>query len=246
MPLGLRQHIGQQLAHAQHQRPTQLIGEPGRIEARQAGDHRIRHVPDIDRLEARGPGDHRHDRQALRHRGEAVEQRVLRPEHQRRPQDRRGREGRPHRLLACRLARPITTWTGRIGTDRGHLHQPRHAGGGRQPRHAPCPLALDALEVAGPPLRQNADQVHHQVGAFDRAMHRRLVLDRRVERHDLPNRAHRLEEQRCLRIAHCNPHYVPARRQPLDDIAANEPGPTEHCCYATRCHRRHLLSTPIS
>ena len=66
----------------------------------------------------------------------------------------------------------------------------------REPGDAARAFGVQPLEIAGAPLEQDAHQVHHQLGAGDRARDRRLVRHARRERHDLADLALRLQEAR--------------------------------------------------
>ena len=162
--------------------------------------------------------------------GEAVEEGILRSEHDRRAQHGR----RPERPRAPPARRPACC--GRTGSgcrrpSRSPTSAParRHAGRGREPRDAAGALGMDTHEVAGTRFRQDADQVDHDVGAFHRLGDARLVGERRVERHHLADTAHRPQLVGASRTPDRHAHHVPLLRQPLHHVAAEEAGAAEHC-----------------
>src|SRR6266566_482076 len=55
-----------------------------------------------------------------------------------------------------------------------------------------------------------------------------LVADCDVQRHDLPDIAHRLQELGLLRVAAADGDDLAPRREALDDITADEARPAEH------------------
>ncbi len=163
---------------------------------------------------------------------------VLRPEHHRRAQDGR-RPGNAART-ACsplRLAFGIEAGAGRVGADRREVHQraaprPRRRAGRRGPRPRPARArSRRRRRSARMPTRLTTMSAPSTARATAA-----VVLDVGEQRHDLPDRAHRLEEQRRFRVAHRHAHDVAGRGQPLDHVAADEPRTAEHRRHAARRH----------
>ena len=174
----LREHQLHQLAEGVDARAAELIGPARGVGSSSAAHDRLGDVADIDRLEARAarrrsaaaPARYR----AMR--GEAVEETVLGPEHDRGPQDRRRRERGAHR----RLAAPPCCGHRREAIA-GRRRWPRHARGAR----TPCRGASRAIRPAprrgrrrsaAAALVQDADQVDDQRRRRRRAatrLHRR-------------------------------------------------------------------------
>ena len=100
--------------------------------------------------------------------------------------------------------------------------------GGRGLRHHARPLGLHPVEI---PV-QDADQVHHHLGALHGAGDGGGIRHRRVQRHDLANAPLGAEKARSLRVPTGDAHDVVLRRQPLHHVATDETGAAEH--------RRHL------
>ena len=95
-------------AQRQHFRAAEFVGAPGRARVADAASRRQRDVADEDRLQLRrAAAEQRQRRQGARERGEAVEEIVLRTEHDRRAQDDRVGERLAHGGLAAPLAGDI-------------------------------------------------------------------------------------------------------------------------------------------
>ena len=173
--------------------------------------------------------DQRQHRRELAHPGEAVEESVLRAEHDARAQDRRLREARLQRRLAGGLG-------ARVGGGRAadRRRSRRHGRRARRPAgSAAAPISPGSRACSrskSPPraLEQDADQADRGVGADQQALD--LALGRRVPglRVDLADGAQRLEEQRPLRAAGRDADDRPLLGQALDDIAADEARAAEH------------------
>src|SRR5690606_19115602 len=88
--------------------------------------YRLRHVADIDRLEAGvAAADQRQSRRQAREPCEAVEEIVLRTEHDRRTQDHRIGYRLQHRLLAARLGVGVWHLRLRVRSDRRYVDEAR-------------------------------------------------------------------------------------------------------------------------
>src|SRR6266576_2009124 len=84
---------------------------------------------------------------------------------------------------------------------------------------------LEGLRTA---FAQDPDAVDQRVVAGEEGRQQPLVADRNVQRRDLSNIAHRLEELRLLGIAAADGDDLAAGGEPLDDVAADKAGPAEH------------------
>ena len=157
------QHRLHQLSERVHVRPAQLVraglGAPRRGERRGLG-----HVVHVDGLEARRGAHHRQDRARARHAREAVEELVLRPEH-----DRGGAgwwpAGTPLRdePLALALGARVVAARLGVGADRADLDERARAGLGGRARDPGRALGLDRAEGVGARLGEDADAVDHRV-----------------------------------------------------------------------------------
>src|SRR4029077_2936334 len=117
----------------------------------------------------------------------AVEELVLWTEHDRGAQDRRGREGVAHRLLAGCLAAGISRTRTRIGANRRDMDEPRYpglAGQAGQPGRCGMMHQIEALAAA---FAQDADAIDDRVVAGDKSRQQPLVVDRDVDQADLPD-----------------------------------------------------------
>ena len=146
--ISLQQQL-EQLAESIDFRTAEFVDAAGRRRILEAFDHRIGNIADIDRLK---PGfaaaDQRQHRRDRRHRGKAVEELVLRAEHDRRTQDRDGRKRVAHRLFAGRLGAGIGRRRPRIGTDRRDMDKALDSGLAREsgePRGTGVVHQLEAL-----------------------------------------------------------------------------------------------------
>ena len=143
-PLGHGEHVFHQLAEALHLGPAELVDRAVLRPSADGARNRLRDVADEHRLEFRlAAADQRQRGRHPRERREAVEEIVLRAEHDRGAQDRRVRHGREHRGLALRLAARVERGRIRVGAERRDVDQPR-AGGGRRLRDRWAPSACTA------------------------------------------------------------------------------------------------------
>ncbi len=208
------QHILHQLGEAVDLRPTKFEGLARRVVTLQGGDDRRGHVADVDRLETGPPAadQGQHGRQPG-HGGEAVEEAVLGADHDARPHDGRSRQRLARPRLALRLAAGIGAARAGIGTDRRHLDQPLEARLGRRSGDSPGQFALHLLELAPPPLVQDADQVDRGEGAVQHAPERLLAGEIGPLDDDLADMAHRLEVAAARRVTTDHQDPSAARRR---------------------------------
>ncbi len=149
--------------------PAQLIGRARRARLVQRGGDGGRDVADKDRLEAGvAAADQGQGGRNARQRGEFVEEAVLRPEHDGRPQDDGGREGLAHAPFAFRLGLGI------VGSRiRCRRRWPRHGPVRRRPAAAaasailPAPSACTSSKALAA-LEQDAGQIDDGLGALQR------------------------------------------------------------------------------
>ena len=122
-------------------------------------------------------------------------------------------------------------------------------GAGRAGRLGDGAGAVDVhgLEGLPPRLGENADQVHHRVGALDRAAH--AVGKAHVGLHgmDLADRAHRLQMPGKIGPAHGGAHAPAVGRQRPHGMPADEAGAAEHRDQASLLQPRdHVSRLPIA
>ena len=153
-----------------------------------------------------------------RHRGEAVEEMVLRAEDDRGPHDHRARGRVADARLALRLGAQIADGGGLVGADRRDVHDVGDAGRPRRLADGARPEGLHRVKGLAARLGQDADEVHHGVGALHRAVDRPAIAQVRLDRLDLPDRAERLQMAGKVRPAHAD----------ADAMAALAPAPARH------------------
>ena len=150
-------------------------------------------VADEDRLEAgRAAADQRQRRRDARQRGEAVEEIVLRPEHDRRPHDDGLRLRGQHQPFARGLGAGVARGRVLVGADRRDVDQARAMGARRQ-RHLLGAEGLDGVEALPAALEQDADQIDQHIGVARRRLDRRRVAQIGLHRVDLADAAERLQ-----------------------------------------------------
>jgi hypothetical protein len=135
--------------------------------------------------------DQRQRRQEARHRGELVEEVVLRTEHDRRPKE--GGVGfcRQHGLLAFGLGAGVARRRMLVGADRRDMDHARaviHSG----QCHLLGAERLHGVEALPAALVQDADQVDDDVGTAYGRFHRTCVPHVGLHRMDLADPAERL------------------------------------------------------
>ena len=217
-------------------RPAELVGlaaMAARVERRLRD--RLAEVGGIDRLQLPAAADHRHDRQQPRHAGEAVDEIVLRPEHDRGPHDGRAGKGLAHRQLAFALACGRSGLALGIGADRRDVDQrPR-----RRPRPPPrrrcaAPSTWTAWKL---PLRMPTRLITASAPATAaRDLRRRRVMSARTN-WIWPSAAQRLQEEGAARLALGDADPRAGLEQRLRDIAAEEAAAAEQGDQPVRLHR---------
>jgi hypothetical protein len=95
---------------------------------------------------------------------------------------------------------------------------------------------MDAFEVSSLVLIQNANKIHHAVGAGNCAAYCTGTGDWCVKRHDLANVAVRPECGRTLGVSPCYPDDVALIREALDNVATDKARATENSGNLTRTH----------
>ncbi len=126
-------------------------------------------VAGVDRLQEGPPSaDQRQKRGHACHRGEAIEKLILGPEHKRRPQNDRFGKFRQHGRLAGRLGAAVLAPGFAIRTDGRDVHEGLGSGllGRLRCRTGACHMHGVKSLRAG--FDQDADEVHHCIGAIDR------------------------------------------------------------------------------
>ena len=105
-----------------------------------------------------------------------------------------------------------------------------HAGarGGGRARDARGAFRLHGVEALLAALEQDADQVHHHVGAAHRGLDRLRIAQVRLHGVDLPDPAERLQMARKVRPAHRRADAVALARQRPHHMAAEEARAAEH------------------
>ena len=180
----------------------------------------VRDVADEDGLEARVPAaDQRQGGREARHGGEAVEEVVLRAEHDRGPQDHRVRVDLAHGGLAPGLAAGIDGSGPEVRPDGRHLDEAAHAGRPRGLGHGPSALDVDGLEALAAALGQDADEVHRDLGVAQRRGERGGVAHVGLHGLDLTDAAERLEIVGEVGAAAAGPDAKARAGQRPDDVA---------------------------
>ena len=162
------------LAQRHHLRAAEFVGSPAAPASSMRARRRQRDVADEDRLQfRRAAAEQRQRRQNARERGEAVEEIVLRPEHDRRAQhDRVGRS-----LAQRRRLRRGPCWRYRDCSTRRRRRCPRRGRACRRPPRKPRGRSrrrrsVDRLVGLRPLWRLIAGDVDDGVGALDRRLDR--------------------------------------------------------------------------
>ena len=156
----LAQHQFEHLAEGIDFRAAELVGAAGRRRILEAFDDRIGDIADINRLKPGfAPADQRQHRRHRRHRGKAVEELVLRAEHDRGTQDRDGRKSVAHGLLAGRLGSGIGRGRPRIGADRRDVDKALDPGLARKPGEPGGAGVVHPLEALRAAFPQDADAI---------------------------------------------------------------------------------------
>ncbi len=105
------------------------------------------------------------------------------------------------------------------------MNEPPGAGACRQSCEHGRTAMVNQIETARDEGSRGTD---HRVAAVDQLGERRFVGDTGVDRRDLPNIAHRAEEAGAHRMGRRDRDDGAPRRQPLHDVAADEPGAADY------------------
>ena len=174
------------------------------------------------------PSAHQRQRgQEARHGGEAVEEVVLRAEHDRRPQDDGVGIDFAHRRLGAGLGAAVDRVRRVVGADGRHLDEAPHARLPRRLRHGAGAIDVHGLEglVAG--LGQDADEVHRHLGVAQGRGERGRVAHVGLDGMDLPHAAERLEVVGEVRAAATGHDAEPGPGEGTHDVAPQESGGAE-------------------
>ena len=178
------------LEHGHDLRPAKLEGLAAEwLRLERGRDDRLREVAHVDRLELALGGDDRKERQP-RHRGEAVGEIVVGPEHQRRPDDRRLRECLADSRLALALGAAVAELG--LGSRRSRKRGPALECRRRAPLRRYC-----ARHRRGPAciLRpKTPTRLIDGARAFERAADAVRIGDVRLDEAELADLAQRLDE----------------------------------------------------
>src|SRR2546425_2586449 len=118
-----------ELAQGINARPAQIIAFADAVAVSEARPETARHVFDVYGLETRLWAGKEHERQPALELGEGVEKLILGPEYHRRPEHRHRLLvlGREHPGLAFALGTQVLAGAVRVGMQRTHVQQARHA-----------------------------------------------------------------------------------------------------------------------
>ena len=169
-------------------------------------------------------------RQRRRHAGEcgkAVEEVILRPEHDRRPHDDRTAVRRQHQPFAFGLRLRVVRRRPGIGADRGNMNQ-RCADGFGGARYGFGAAAMHGVEALAAALEQNPDQIDHGIGIVHRRRHRIRVTQIGLDRVDLADPAHRPQMAAQVRAARRNAYPITAAGERAHHVAAEKARAAEH------------------
>ena len=222
----LRSITVEQLFHAflegEHLRPAELVDLAALDLAFDRARHRFGDVADIDRLElGLAAADQRQHRRIARHVGEAVEEAVLRPEIDRRPEDDGVLDRLQHGLFAERLGARIVRFGVQIGAQRRNMGE---AGADRARRFGDGAGAelVHGGEFLPAALMQDGDQIDDVVGALHGAVDRPAHAHIGLHRLDLADIAERLQMAGEIGPAAGDPDAVAALGQRPHDVAADK------------------------
>jgi len=158
---------------------------------------------------------------------EDFEKIIIRPEHDRGPQNRRGGKCRTHPRFAHGLGLGVLGMGFAIGADRRDMHQPgTDRGGGLGDGGGAC--ALHGVEFLCPGLGQDADQVDDDVGLAHRRSDRLRVAHIGLDGFDLPDPPERPQKAGELRPAHGDADEVATVGERAHHMAAEESLAAEH------------------
>ncbi len=220
------------LDHAHHLRAADLEGLAAEAVGLERGKRdRFGEIAHIDGLEIAVRRDHREDGQA-RHRSEAVGEVILGAEHERGPDDRRGREGLAKRRLALALGAAVAGLGVWVGGDRRDVDERARACLARRLGDVARTLDVGPVHRAA----EDAAQVDDGGRALDRVFDAAGVHDVGDFETELPDLRERLDAVGLTRVALCDSDPDSGLEQALADVAADEPAAAEN---------RHKLFVPL-
>ncbi len=167
-------------------------------------------------------------------REKATEFRRLRAEDQAWPDDGGLGESLAHRGLALCLAAGVFGLGAGIGCDRRNLDQAADSGFAREAGNTPGAKVMQRIEGLAATFLQHTDEVHGRVGAFQRGQDRSIVPHVGLDRYDLTDIAHGLEEQSASGAPHSGADAHAIRGKPPYEVAPDETGRAENCDQGMR------------
>ncbi len=208
--------------------PAEFVDRAGLRPALRSQRYGIGDVADEDRLEPRVPAaDQRQRGREARHGGEAVEEVVLRAEHDGRAQDDGVGIDLAHRRLGAGLGAAVDGVRLRVGADGRHLDEAPHARVPRRRRHGAGAVDVHGLEGLVAALGQDADEVHRHLGVAQGRGERGRVAHVGLDGLDLPDAAERLEVVGEVGAAATGHDAEPGPGEGAHDVASQEPGGAE-------------------
>src|SRR5436190_12804183 len=213
-----------QVDHAHRLWSANLISLPAIGLWRKRGPRdRLGEIANVDWLKISLGGNDREQRQPG-HAGEAIGQRVLRPEDERGTDDGRLGEGLSNGRFAFALRPSVIRLRIGIGADRGNVHErPRAC---LVCRFSNVARALDVDALHG--LAEDAAEIDHGGRSTDSAVNAGAVGDIRLDEPELANLAERLDHVGMARIPRGNPHSDATLEQGFAYVAADESTAAEH------------------
>jgi len=192
--LDRRQHQFEAFAEGFHFGTAELIDAAARHLAFDRIDDGARDVADEDRLEARmAAAEKRQRRQHTGERGEAVEEMIFRPKHDRRAEDDRAGDGLEDRRLSERLGTGIGRRRNLVGADRRDVDQAIDAGGACRFGDGAGAEDMDRIEALAPALAEDRNQIDDGVGVGDGTIDGPAIPEIGLHRLDPADHAERLE-----------------------------------------------------
>jgi hypothetical protein len=168
--------------------------------------------------------DQRQGRHEAGHPGEAVEEMVLGPEHDRRAEDDGAGNRLEHRLFAERLGAGVVGRRIQIGADRRDMGKAGDAGGARGFSDGAGAEDMDGIEALAAGFGEDRDQIDHRIGALDGAVDRPAIAEIGLDRMDPADAAARLEMAGEIGPAHGGADAPAALQERAHEMAAEEAG----------------------
>jgi hypothetical protein len=213
-----------QLLEGEDLRPAQLIGRAARPRpCRRAAPPPRRHRPRRRaRTSSAPPPISGRKGDSARKPCEAVEEGILRPEHDRRPEDDGAGKRGARPLLALGLAPRIFGGGILVGPDRRHLDEDPGLGGPRRLGTSLGAKGMHRIEALGAGGIENARQVDHRIGALAGRGQRGRIAHIGLHHHDLPGVAQGLQVARKVGPAAGHPDAVAAPGECAHDVPAEK------------------------